>query len=142
MTSGWVHSRELAEHAPTANLGDQEVRRGAVVHRKGSRRRCLPRPSCQRVAVGGTAGDGDAVGVHAPVRHHGSYFCCCGGRNVGLAQQRRDGKRRDAIGEDAVQLVQREQRELEELRGGAVGDCDQRGAEVLRQSPRAGLQHQ
>lgn len=141
MTSGWVHSRELAEHATTVRLGDPELRRGAVVHRKGSRRRCLPRPSCQQVAVGATAGDGDVAVVHAPVEDHDSCFCCCGERSVGLAQELRDGMRRGAIGEDGARLAQTEQRGLEELRDVAVDD-DQRGAEVLRQSPRAGLQHQ
>jgi hypothetical protein len=140
MTSGWVHSRVLAEHATTASLGDLGVRRGAEGHRKGSRRRCLP-PSCQQVAVDATAGDGDAVGVHAPVRDHGSCFCCCGGRSVGLAQRLRDGKTHGAIGGDGVRLAQTEQRELEEQRGVAV-DGVQRGAEGVRQNPRAGLQRQ
>lgn len=139
VTFGSVHSRELAEHATTARLGDREVRRGAVVHRtQGSRRRCPPRPGCLQAAAGGIAGDGDEVAVHAPVRDHGSCFCCCGGRSVGLAQQLRDGTRRGAMLEDGVRLAQRAQRVLEVLRGGAtVGDYG-RGVEVLRQSLRGG----
>lgn len=141
MTSDWVHSRELAEHATTVRLGDPEVRRGAVVHRKGSRHRCLPRPSCRQVAVGATAGDGDAAVVHAPVEDRGSCFCCCGERSVDLAQELRDGMSCGVIGEDGAQLAQTEQRVLVELHDVAVDD-GQRGAEVLKQSPRVGLQHQ
>lgn len=143
MTSGLVHSRALAEHATTASLGDQEVRRGVVLgDTQGSRRQCLLRPSCQQAAAGGTAGVGDEVDVHAPVRDLDSCFCCCGGRSVGLAQRLRDEKRRGATVEDGVRLAQRAQRELDGLRGGAIAGDYGRGAGVLKLSLKVGLRHQ